>query len=153
MMIYAMRYIIVFIIMTGALIQTSHAQVAMITECSHPQGIGLDLTPKLEMWHAVSIEQTTLSFIRVGRGEYDLVIHDKHGKISIRSHDPDVRKVFEDEKSLTIISAPPIGLVEVYQLSTLPNGQRIAIWNVMRNDALPIKNTNVVTYVLKCEDR
>ena len=148
-----MRYIVLFIIIIASFTQISHAQVAMITECSHPQGTALDLVPKSHTWHEVSIEPTKISFIRVGTGEYDVVIKDRHGNIFVRSHDPYVRKVFEDEKSLTIVSAPPIGLVEIYQLSTLPDGQRIAIWNVMRNNALPLKNTNVVTYVLRCEDR
>ena len=133
--------------------ELAHANIAMITECSHPQGTAIEFAPKLDNWHQAKLEQTKVSFIRVGSREYDVVIKDQHGDIFVKSHDPHVSKVFEDDKNLTIISTPPIGLVEVFQLSILPDGKRIAIWNIMKNNVLPMKKTNATTYILQCEDR
>ena len=133
--------------------QLGYASIAMVTECFQPQGTTVEFAPKLENWHESKLENTKVSFLRVSPTEYDVIIKDKHGDIFVKSHDPDVSKVYEDEESLTIISTPPIGLVEVFQISTLPDGRRIAIWNIMKNNALPMKKTNVAIYILQCEDR
>lgn len=131
----------------------AHADIAMITECSQPQGNAIEFAPRLDNWHEAKLEQTKVSFIRISLREYDVVIKDQHGDIFVKAHDPHVSKVFKDENSVTIISTPPIGLVEVFQLSTLSDGKRIAMWNIMKNNALPMKKTNATTYILQCEDR
>ena len=130
-----------------------NADLAMITECSHPLGMALDLKPTFQAWHSSNMHETKLTFIRMSLREYDVIIKDTHGDIHLRSHDPNVIKVFEDEDNLTIVSAPPIGLVETFQLSTLADGQRIALWNILRNNSRPMKITNVANYLFKCEDR
>ena len=132
---------------------TGYANIAMITECYQPHGTAIAFAPNGENWHEARLEQTKLSFIRVSSREYDVVIKDQLGDIFVRAHDPHVRKVFKDENSVTIISTPPIGLVEVFQLSTLSDGKRVAMWNIMKNNALPMKKTNATTYILQCEDR
>ena len=132
---------------------TGYVNIAMITECSQPHGTAIAFAPSAENWHETRLEQTKLSFIKVSPREYDVVIKDQHGDIFVKAHDSHISKVFEDENSVTIISAPPIGLVEVFQLSTLPDGKRVAMWNIMKNNTLPMKKTNVTTYILQCEDR
>lgn len=147
------RPIIISLIIIFAGSQQSNANIAMITECSQPSGMVLNLKPSFQSWHDTNLAETKLVFIRLNVREYNVIIKDRHGDIFVKSHDPHVTKVFEDEDNLTIISTPPIGVVETFQLSTLTGGKRIALWNILRNNSQPMKNTNVNTYLFQCEDK
>ena len=121
-----------------ALCGPSNAGQTVVTVCSASKG--MTVTPELggqPTWLDDSVQDVTLTFIRLDGLKYDILIEDPHSTFSAR----DVRASIQAEEGLdngivTIIVTYPVGTIEVYMLALDREGTGRLIWSSMKNRVL-----------------